>query len=267
MKRNTLLGTAMAVLMSSAAVVPAFAQDTATSSGQTTQQATEQTAPAQSQNGATNGGDRTAPFDFQVSSDAASGLRDVQLAQIALMTNRTDNLSDILDRAQTAFQNASGDAVSTDQLTQKADGSSVTGAGALSGDAYFPVAMSTMLSERASLHPQDDSASQSTANADGASQTGKPTSLFGIDEIDLRDTVTLLPQQATLTALDDATKAAQDSDWDGVRTALASIQGSLILGTSDARGVPSGDQAQAQVHNTSAPADDAATQQSQVTSH
>ena len=253
---------ALALLASTALPLGAFAQTT----GSTGSNAAPMTKPstASPEAAAKPSVDQTdqGALPFDVSRDAALGLREVQFARMALMQGDGASASKLVADAQARFKAAETQTV----MVNPADMQSGAGANASSGtqsakpatgtemasadhgkageQAYFPVGAQVALAESfseqnpsktgaASTQPKTGTAQQTASN----SASTAPESLK-LNELDVAVVVALLPQQSTVDTLAKVAQLIKDQKLPEAATQLASIEQGVIVRGVEAVGTP-----------------------------
>ena len=243
MKRSRLIAPATALALLASVAMPAFAQ-TATGTAQTDGTSGQQaTAPSQTTapQASPSQGDQSQPsgmMPFQLSQDAAFGLREVQIAHAALQAGDMKAAQTLLSEAKSRFEAADAQAITLDKLPSKKDQSVPEGK-------YFPVGAQTMIREDLSAQPAKQQAVQEASEQVKSGDHEGARETLRVNEIDMATVVALLPQDKTMQALDQAIELLGQDKADEAGQALSSLEQGMIVEGMGLTGVPKSEASQA----------------------
>ena len=201
-------------------------------------EATDPNAPDPSRTGQSQGSSQNF-LPFELSRDAAFGLREVQIASRALAAGDKDTARQLIGDAQKRFGAAEAQAITLDQLPSK-EGQSVE------NGSFFPVGAQLMVSEAMSSSPQKQQAMQEAGQQMASGDHTGAHETLRVNEIDVATIVALLPRDETMKALDGAL-AKLDGDPQAAAQQLAGIERGVIVegvglrATPDDTGMPGTD--------------------------
>ena len=170
---------------------------------------------------------------FELSRDAAFGLREVQIASRALNAGDTNAARQLIGDAQKRFGAAEAQAITLDQLPSKAGQSVEQGS-------FYPVGAQLMVSEAMSSSPAKQDAMKRAGEQMASGDHGGAHETLRVNEIDVATIVALLPKDGTMEALDGAL-AALDRDPQAAAQQLASIERGVIVEGVGLRATPGTD--------------------------